>query len=91
MRRKPTRRRATCATCGQENVCHDLIGEPYARHRRGKRHRAAVEAAETKWIAEYRAKGASFPVTDPDLDAPDGAIVEGYRRVGNRWERTETR
>ncbi len=28
----------------------------------------------------------SFPVTDPDLDAPDGAEVDGYRRVGDRWE-----
>ena len=27
----------------------------------------------------------SFPVTDPDLDAPDGAVVDGYERVGDRW------
>lgn len=43
-----------------------------------------------------------FPVTDPDLDAPDGAEVDGYQRVGNEWvlmkrderevaERTKTR
>ena len=29
----------------------------------------------------------SFPVTDPDLDAPDGAVVDGYERVGDRWTR----
>jgi hypothetical protein len=27
----------------------------------------------------------SIPVTDPDLDAPDGAIVEGYVRSGDVW------
>lgn len=27
-----------------------------------------------------------FDVTDPDADAPDGAIVDGYHRVGDRWE-----
>lgn len=26
-----------------------------------------------------------LPVTDPDLDAPDGAVVDGYERVGDRW------
>ncbi len=28
----------------------------------------------------------AFPVTDPDLDAPDGAVVDGFERVGDRWE-----
>lgn len=28
-----------------------------------------------------------FPVTDPELDAPDGAIVDGYQRVGSIWKR----
>ena len=27
----------------------------------------------------------SFPVTDPELDAPDGATLDGYERVGDRW------
>jgi len=27
----------------------------------------------------------AFPVTDPNLDAPDGAIVDGYERVGDTW------
>lgn len=27
-----------------------------------------------------------FEVTDPEADAPDGAIVDGYHRVGDRWE-----
>ena len=28
----------------------------------------------------------SFLVTDSDLDAPDGAIVDGYERHGGTWE-----
>lgn len=31
------------------------------------------------------AKPRSFPVTDDLLDAPDGAIVDGYKRCGDRW------
>jgi hypothetical protein len=27
-----------------------------------------------------------FDVTDPEMDAPDGAIVDGYHRVGDRWK-----
>lgn len=27
----------------------------------------------------------SFPVTDDALDAPDGAVVDGYERRGDRW------
>lgn len=27
----------------------------------------------------------AFDVTDPNMDAPDGAIVDGYRRSGDRW------
>jgi len=26
-------------------------------------------------------------VTDPDLDAPDGAVVDGFRRSGDTWVR----
>jgi hypothetical protein len=26
-----------------------------------------------------------IPVTDPDLDAPDGAVVDGFRRSGDTW------
>lgn len=29
----------------------------------------------------------SFPVTDPTLDTPDGAVVDGYERVGERTKR----
>lgn len=29
----------------------------------------------------------SFPVTDPDEDAPDGAVVDGWKRVGSEWVR----
>lgn len=31
----------------------------------------------------------SFPVTDPDLDAPDGAVVDGFQRSGDRWVATK--
>lgn len=27
-----------------------------------------------------------FPVTDPEDDAPDGVRLNGYIRVGTRWE-----
>lgn len=27
-----------------------------------------------------------FPVTDPDEDAPDGAVVDGFERHGMTWE-----
>ena len=38
-------------------------------------------------IAQHeRAKHRRKPVTDPHLDAPDGAIVDGYERVGDQWE-----
>ncbi len=36
-------------------------------------------------LSEHLAQ--SRPVTDPYLDAPDGAIVDGMERVGDRWER----
>lgn len=29
----------------------------------------------------------SLPVTDPELDAPDGATVDGYERHGRTWEK----
>jgi hypothetical protein len=29
----------------------------------------------------------SLPVTDVNLDAPDGAIVDGWKRTGDRWNR----
>lgn len=31
----------------------------------------------------------SFPVTNPESDAPDGSFVDGYERVGDRWESRE--
>jgi DNA invertase Pin-like site-specific DNA recombinase len=36
---------------------------------------AAVAASATRAI----------PVTDPELDAPDGAVVDGMQRVGDMW------
>lgn len=38
-----------------------------------------------------RRKRKGFPVTDPHLDAPDGAIVNGYERHGDRWEPVQRR
>lgn len=32
-------------------------------------------------------RNTSFPVTDPYLDAPDGAIVDGYERHRSTWEK----
>jgi len=31
----------------------------------------------------------SFPVTDPELDAPDGTTVDGYERHGETWEQVD--
>lgn len=54
-------------------------------------------AAEVgKWPGWRRAGinvGESGPrvreVTDPDEDAPDGAVVDGYERVGDQWMRVD--
>lgn len=32
-----------------------------------------------------------FPVTDPELDAPDGAVVDGFERVGDTWQPLDTK
>jgi len=32
-----------------------------------------------------------FPVTDPEADAPDGAVVDGFVRVGDRWQKVKRR
>lgn len=32
-----------------------------------------------------RAKHYRRPVTHPDLDAPDGAVVDGFERQGDMW------
>lgn len=49
-------------------------------------HEAIRKACETT-IGEKRQR--HFPVTDPHLDAPDGAIVDGWQRVGDTWEPLE--
>lgn len=36
--------------------------------------------------AQRKMERRSFPVTDPDLDAPDGAVVDGFERHGDTWE-----
>ncbi len=34
-----------CDVCGQEDVCHTALGQPYASHLRGERHKAAAAQA----------------------------------------------
>jgi hypothetical protein len=40
--------------------------------------------------ASYRQRPKFLPVTDPDRDAPDGAVVDGYERRGDRWVRVDS-
>ena len=53
------------------------------------RHGISVSPATDHDCAEVCAndKPQSFPVTDSDMDAPDGAVVEGYERHGSTWEK----
>lgn len=50
----------------------------------------ALDAYEKRVYGDLalHAKRKSFPVTDPELDAPDGAVVDGFERVGDRWHPT---
>jgi hypothetical protein len=50
---------------------------------KGRRLRQAARKAEK----DAKAKG--IPVTDPELDAPDGAVVDGLERVGDTWHPTD--
>jgi hypothetical protein len=40
---------------------------------------------EDHWTEKDEHDERWFPVTDPDIDAPDGAVVDGYERHGDRW------
>lgn len=53
------------------------------RPRKGSRLRAAGCGRRSEEVVVELPR--SFPVTDDELDAPDGAVVDGYERVGNRW------
>lgn len=44
-----------------------------------------VAADAATLVEEEPERRRAFPVTDPDLDAPDGAVVDGYERVGDTW------
>jgi hypothetical protein len=45
--------RATCARCGAEDIPHTHAGVPYAAHRRGERHRAALaRLPPPHWLEE---------------------------------------
>jgi hypothetical protein len=40
------------------------------------------------WVSATKERAARIkPVTDPDLDAPDGSVVDGWRRSGDAWVR----
>lgn len=49
-----------------------------------------------RWIGinvraqHMRAKHYSFPVTDDELDAPDGSVVDGFERVLDTWKPIRT-
>lgn len=62
--------RDLCATCAQ------TTHEPGAKDSTDL---CPVHAEEAK------RKAHGFEVTDPEHDAPDGAIVDGFERSGDRW------
>lgn len=45
-----------------------------------------LELAETQDRCIEKARR-SVPVTDPETDAPDGAVVDGYERSGDTWNK----
>jgi hypothetical protein len=51
--------------------------------------KAALSGAPARPIGRPRKARASFPVTDPLEDAPDGAVVDGFERVGEVWHPVE--
>ncbi len=63
--------------CGQ----HYLV-TPHPAWRMLSKERTAQITGEIE-----RATRDSFPVTHDLEDAPDGAVVDGYERVGDDWER----
>lgn len=72
-------------------VCHadgegtSVLADVTCGNCRRKMQVARYDSGEV--IAEILARGTAkpVPVTDPDLDAPDGAIVDGRQRVGDAW------
>jgi len=38
------------------------------------------------WCVKRLPERKRFPVTDDRLDAPDGAVVGAYKRIGDFWE-----
>lgn len=55
---------------------------PHPAWRRLSKERTAAIRGDIEIATQH-----SFPVTDDRLDAPDGAVVDGYERVGDDWER----
>lgn len=46
----------------------------------------------SRWAHIYAEfHGKAFLVTDPALDAPDGAVVDGFKRVGEWWHPVDRR
>lgn len=64
-------------SCGFEYLCRI--------YKNGERVLAFEPIVVRAWTRGGAASKA-FEVTDPDLDAPDGAEVDGYRCVGRQWE-----
>jgi hypothetical protein len=58
-------------------------------HRYGITRRHVLVAS--RMLGEPIVKKDWFPVTDPDFDAPDGAVVDGFVRVGDKWVRVKRR
>lgn len=56
-------------------------------HRYGITRRHVVAAV--RMLEQPIVKKDWFPVTDPEFDAPDGAVVDGFVRSGDRWVRVK--
>jgi hypothetical protein len=80
---------ATCLACEvHEASITQAPSFPDLYRRREKAFIAFADAvvASTKRNSRKTEQPQSFPVTDPEIDAPDGAVVDGYERSGDRWK-----
>lgn len=79
--------RDLCGTCAQNmGEVIRLSADPrWESHRLRMAHGPDTVDFCPAHAAEVKRATQGFPVTDPDLDAPDGAIVDGFERSGDRW------
>lgn len=99
----PQVKKASCVECAEHEKHHEslmthgvmteemralaeVLGLKEGRHTAASVARIARDQIE--WLRK-QLQPKSFPVTDPEHDAPDGAIVGGYERVGNTWHLKE--